>query len=52
MGIVMMMVKQLFPHTFYGMILTGISGASTYLIVLLFIFKINIMNEAVQLFKK
>ncbi|MFH0773502.1 MAG: oligosaccharide flippase family protein [bacterium] len=52
MGFVMMFVKQIFPHTLYGMALTGISGALTYLIVLLFIFKINIMREAIQLFKK
>lgn len=52
MGIVMVLVKQLFPHTLFGMILTGFSGACTYLIVLLYVFKINIMNEAVQLFKK
>lgn len=52
MGAIMVLVKQIFPHTLYGMILTGISGGATYLLVLMFIFKINIMNEAVQLFKK
>jgi len=52
MGVVMMLVKQIFPHTLLGIMLTGISGASTYLFILLFVFKINIIDEAAQLFKK
>ncbi len=52
MGLVMVIVKQIAPHTLQGLILTSLSGASTYLIVLLFVFKINIMNEAAQLFKR
>ena len=52
MGLVMVIAKQISPHTFPGLILTSLSGASTYLIVLLFVFKINIMNEAAQLFKR
>lgn len=51
MALVMVLVKQIFPHTLYGMALTGLFGASTYLIVLLFVFKINIMKEAMQLFR-
>ena len=52
MGAVMLLVKLIFPHTLYGMALTGILGAATYLIVLLFVFKIHIIKEAAQLFKK
>lgn len=52
MAIAMLLVKQLFPHTLLGITLTGLSGGITYLLVLLFIFKINIMNELIVLFKK
>ena len=49
---VMILVKQLFPHTLHGIILTTLSGFATYMMVLLFVFKVNIMNEAMQLIKK
>jgi len=52
MAVVMILVKQIFPHTLMGIILTTLSGATTYLTVLLFVFKINIMNEAMLLIKK
>jgi len=52
MAVVMLLVKQLFPHTVQGIILTTLSGAATYLTVLLFVFKINIINEAMLLIKK
>lgn len=52
MGVMMLIVKQIFPHTLYGMVFTGFAGAFTYLSVLLFVFKINIMKEGTQLFKK
>jgi len=52
MGLVMLLVKQLYPHTIYSLILTTFAGATTYLVVLLFVFKINIIKEARQLFVK
>lgn len=52
MAIIMIFTKQLFPHTLHGMALTAISGALTYLFVLFFLFKVNIINEALLLFKK
>ncbi len=52
MGAVMMFTRQFYIHTLLGMVLTGASGACTYLFVLFFVFKINIMKEAMGLFKK
>ena len=52
MGIVMILIRQFFHHSIIGLLITSISGAVTYLFVLLFVFKINIINEAMNLFKK
>ncbi len=52
MGVVILIVKQIFPHTLHGLILSSVTGASTYLLVLLFVFKINIMNELRQLIRR
>jgi hypothetical protein len=52
MGAVMIAAKQLFPHTLHGMIITILSGGVTYLVVLLFIFKVNIIGEARTLINK
>lgn len=52
MAFIMVLVKQLFPHTIHGMILTSVAGAGTYLSVLLFIFKVDIIKEARGLINK
>jgi len=52
MGIVMFFVKQIYFHTFQGVILTSLSGAVTYLFVLFFVFKVNIIKEATSLVGK
>lgn len=52
MGIVMFFVKPIFFHTFYGMMFTTLSGIATYLSVLYFVFKVNIIKEATSLIKK
>lgn len=52
MGIVMFFVKQVYFHTFHGMILTTLSGAATYLFVLFFVFKVNIIKEATILVRR
>lgn len=52
MGVIMLLIKQIYIHTLYGMILTALSGVATYLFVLYFIFKVNIIKEATSLIKK
>jgi O-antigen/teichoic acid export membrane protein len=52
MGAIMIALKQLFPHTMYGIIITSIAGALTYLAVLLFAFKVDIIKEARGLIHK
>lgn len=52
MGAIIVTTKQLFPHTLHGMILTILSGGVTYLVVLLFVFKIDIIREARTLINK
>lgn len=52
MGIVMFFVKQIYIHTFHGMVLTTLTGIVTYLFVLFFIFKVNIIKEARLLISK
>lgn len=52
MGVMMFFVKQIYFHTFHGMILTTLSGIITYLFVLFFVFKVNIIKEARRLINK
>lgn len=52
MGLVMIVMKTLFNHTLFGLIITSSAGAFTYLAVLLFVFKVDIMKEARGLIQK
>ncbi len=52
MGVVMFFVKQIYIHTLHGMILTTLLGTTTYLFVLFFVFKVNIIKEATSLVSK
>lgn len=52
MGVMMFFVKQIYFHTIHGMILTTLSGIITYLFVLFFVFKVNIIKEAHGLINK